>query len=570
MESKEELRQLKADTVTALSLIDISRYDLGKTDERLNTYAFSCVFGPDAHNLYELLALKRFFSFIEKYDFRRSQVRKFIVFYERLKFSGTKGRTKYKLTPIQVFQFANILGFYHHGTSKRLIREALLFVPRKFSKTTSVASLAIYDLLFGDANAQAYAAANSYEQAKICFDEIRNVLKSLDKKLRHFKINREKIYNRMKGKTSFVRCLASNPDKLDGLNASVNILDEYAQADSAALKNVLTSSMGARLNPLTIVITTASDKQTSPFVDMLEGYKAVLRGEVENDTIFAHIFQPDVDDEEDDPATWRKVQPHMGITVYEDFYRNEYNKAKMSAPDLLEFRTKMLNIFAANSETVWIEADQIRERFKTVVLNQLKTRPLTTVAVDLSVRDDFSTVTYNLYSKDNKSFHSYTDYYFPEGALRNHPNRQQYQQWADEGYLKLCKGEVIDYKQIADDLLAKAKYLNIVSIGYDPYKSTEFVNILKSSIGGGASDYINPVKQTYGTFTSPLESFELALCRGRLTFDPNPITPYCFSNAVLDEDRLGNKKPIKKTHNAKIDSAITNLMTFYLFNNLKF
>ena len=42
---------------------------------------------------------------------------------------------------------------------------------------------------------------------------------------------------------------------------------------------------------------------------------------------------------------------------------------------------------------------------------------------------------------------------------------------------------------------------------------------------------------------------------------------YCFSNAVLDEDRNMNKKPVKKTHNAKIDSTITNLMTFYLFNN---
>ena len=103
-------------------------------------------------------------------------------------------------------------------------------------------------------------------------------------------------------------------------------------------------------------------------------------------------------------------------------------------------------------------------------------------------------------------------------------------------------------------------------IGYDPYKSAEFVNLLSYSVGS-ASEYIKPVKQTYGTFTSPIESFELALYRNKITFDPNPITPYCFSNAVLDEDRNMNKKPVKKTHNAKIDSTITNLMTFHLFNN---
>lgn len=533
-ENRDKLIALKRSVVSDLQNIDVDSYGLDKADERLNVYIKGCINNPDAHNLYELLAVRRFFVFLDKYEFRIKEVKKFVTFYERLKFSGTKGKTRYKLTPIQVFQFSNILAFYKPRTNKRLIREALLFVPRKFSKTTSVASLSINDLLFGDANAQTYVAANSYNQAKVCFDEIRNILKSLDPKFRHFKINREIIYNRIKGKTSFARCLASNPDKLDGLNASMVIVDEYSQADSAALKNVLTSSMGARLNPLTVVITTASDKETAPFVEMLKMYKAILRGEIENDSIFAHIFEPDIDDEEGDPATWRKVQPHMGITVYEDFYIDAYQKALYSAPDALEFRTKLLNVFA----------------------------------VDLSVRDDFSSVTYNIYSKESGSFHSHTDYYFPKGALKDHPNRELYEGWAKAGYLILCDGDIIDYQQIVNDILARAKYLQIMGIGYDPYKSAEFVNLLTYSVGG-ASEYIKPVKQTYGTFTSPIESFELALYRNKLTFSPNPITPFCFGNAVLDEDRNMNKKPVKKTHNAKIDSTITNLMTFYLFNNME-
>lgn len=564
----EDLIKLKSDTAAYLQTVDVLSYRLDKADIRLNLYINGCISNPDAHNLYELLAIRRFFHLLDKYDFRAGKVRKFVVFYEKLKFSGTKGKTRYKLTPIQVFQFSNIVGFYKPGTNRRLIREALLFVPRKFSKTTSVASLSIYDLLFGDANAQTYVAANSYNQAKVCFDEIRNMLKALDPKLRRFTINREIIYNRIKGKTSFARCLASNPDKLDGLNASMVIVDEYSQADSASLKNVLTSSMGARLNPLTVVITTASDKQTAPFVEMLKMYKAVLRGEIENDSIFAHVFEPDVNDEEGDPATWRKVQPHMGITVYEDFYVDAYQKALFSAPDALEFRTKLLNIFATDAAKIWIEAKQIEERFKSVKIENIQTPPPTMVAVDLSVRDDFSSVTYNIYSKSSGSFHSVTDYYLPEGTLFDHPNRELYRGWADAGYLHLCEGNIIDYQQIADDILRRAGYLQILGIGYDPYKSAEFVNLISSAIGS-SDDYIKPVKQTYGTFTSPVESFEIALYRGKITFDPNPITPYCFSNAVLDEDRLGNKKPIKRLQNGKIDSTITNLMTFHLFNTLE-
>ena len=53
--------------------------------------------------------------------------------------------------------------------------------------------LAVYDLLFEDNNAQAYIGANSYNQAKICFDEIRAIMRTLDPTGRNFLINREKI-----------------------------------------------------------------------------------------------------------------------------------------------------------------------------------------------------------------------------------------------------------------------------------------------------------------------------------------------------------------------------------------
>lgn len=565
MLERSELIKLKQGTAILLAGINVGSYHLDKTDRRLNIYIRGVIEHPAGHNLYELLSLQRFFRLLDTYIFKPSEVKKFIVFYEKLRFSGLRGRQRYKLTPIQVFQFANILGFYKTN-EKRLCRDALLFVPRKYSKTTSVASLAIYDMLFGDANAQAYVAANSYDQAQICFDEIRNILKCLDPKLRHFKINREKIFNKRRGRTSFARCLASNPDKLDGLNASMVILDEYSQSDSAELKNVLTSSMGARVNPLTVVITTASDKLESPFRDMLDSYKAALRGEIENDSIFAHIFEPDVDDAEDDPHTWAKVQPHLGITVQQDYYENEYRKAQMTASDMLTFRTKLLNIFVQNAAAIWFRSDEIEAMARDIDIDKIQGRPDAMVAVDLSVCDDFSAVSYTMYSELLRSFHVHTDYYFPEGALLDHPNRELYERWAAKGYLKLCPGKVIDYRVIVNDINARNKVVCILGIGYDPYRSIEFVNMMSAS---GAKKVMQPIKQTYGTFTSPVESFELAAKTEKVTFNNNPINWYCFGNAVMDEDRLENRKPIKRGQTEKIDGVITTIMTFYLFNNFE-
>ena len=567
MLEKNDLIQLKARTLERLQEVNVEDYALDQTDIRLKDYVKSAISHPDDHNLYELLSILRFFRLLDAYIFKPTEVKKFIVFYENLKFSGLKGRVKYRLTPIQVFQFANILGFYR-TPEKRLCRDALLFVPRKYSKTTSVASLAIYDLLFGDANAQAYVAANSYNQAQICFGEIKNILKSLDKRFKNFKINREQVFSKRRGRTSFARCLASNPDKLDGLNASTVILDEFSQADSAELKNVLTSSMGARVNPMTIVITTASDKLESPFVNMLNSYKAVLRGEVENDSIFAHIFEPDVNDAEDDPHTWAKVQPHLGITVQADYYENEYRKAQMTAEDMLTFRTKLLNLFVQDEAKVWFTSGEIEAMCKDDNdLKTLKNRPDAMVAVDLSVCDDFSSVSYNIYLPEIKMFHIHNDYYFPRKMLISHPNRELYERWAADGYLRLCDGNVIDYRMIVNDINARNREsIRILNIGYDPYKSMEFVNMMGAS---GAKKVLQPIKQTYGTFTSPVESFEIAARTGRVTFNYNPINWYCFGNAVIDEDRLENRKPIKKSQNAKIDGAVTSVMTFYLYNNFR-
>lgn len=565
MENK-ELIQLKKDVSERLKEIDVDSRNLSLTDKRLTVYVKDCIDNPYKHNLYELLAVERFFLFLDKYEYRVGEARKFIALFEELKFSGDKGATKIKATPVQIFQFANIKGFYR-SDGRRLINYALLFVPRKFGKTTETVAFMVDDLLFGDANSQCYAGANSYKQAQILFGELKNVLRRLDRRLKRFKINREEITHLGLARTSKAGCLASKPDNLDGLNASLGIYDELSNADSFGLKNVIDSSMGARLNPLSVAITTASDKKDGPFVELLEYYKRILRGEVENDHVFAHIFEPDVDDEESDPNTWRKVQPHMGITVNEDFYERELMVAQSSADKMKEFRNKLLNVFTKSEAKEWIGRDYIEKLFyKHPELVGKKC----VVAVDLSVSDDFSAVTYLFHLGDRYRnqkycpFHSITEYFIPSETVEKHPNREMYKIWIEQGHLRVMDGLTIDYEFLSNDIM-KHPYV-IKGLGYDPYKSKDF---LRNFIASGLGDYLYPVKQTYGEFTSYVEAIEIAVFNEQMTFDPNPITSYCFSNAVIDEDRMENRKPIKDKPNDKIDGAVTNVMGFWMMNNVK-
>lgn len=558
---KERLRQLKRVTCARLAGA-VGAFDwslLDATDQRFKIYITQLSRDPDRHNLYELLGALRFIDLCQKYTWSVKAGKRFIKYYESLKFSGTQCRRSYKMTPLQVFQFASIMGL-RRDDGRRLCNTCYIFEPRKAAKTTAVCSLAIYDMLFGDNNAQAFVTANSYDQAKIAFNEIRAVMRSLDPTSKYYRINREKIFFTSGHRDSFIECLTSNASTKDGLNASLVILDEYAQSKDTALKNVLTTSMGARREPLTVIITTASELVEGPFASEIEGVKRGMEDGTLPDNVFASIFQPDVDDREDDPSTWAKVQPMMGVTVQPDFYEREWATAQLSAGNMLAFRTKLLNVFTVNSEKMWFTYEKAKELVGSFDIDKIKGRPLCAVAFDLSVRDDFSAVCYTLYSNSEKRFYSHIDYYFPAGALSGHPNEAFYRMWAREGHLKLCQGDRIDVKQIRDDIMARANVVRIIRIGYDAYKAKDLVNLLNVS---GCAGVLQPYGQTYGNFNLPVESFELLAydTPPRITINDNPINLFCLTNCIIDQDRMENKKPVKVAPDRKIDGVIAMLMT---------
>ena len=560
-EEKDKLRAAKEDVTARLAAMDIDRYRLPEVDSRVDEYVRMVAADPDGHNLWEQLAVLRFFGMIDKYGINLTEVQLFFDFYESLYFPGKSGHQRYKLTPVQAFQFASIFAFWEDG--RRVVREVVLYVPRKFSKTTSTASLAIYDVLYGDANAECYTGANSSDQAKKCFDVIRGCFRRLDPKERRYTVNEQQIKSRRRDRSAFAQCLTANARTKDGLNASTVIMDEFSQAKDSELLTVLTTSMGVRENPLTAIITTASDVFDGPFYEMLQGYKAVLLGEYEDDTVFAHLFEPDIDDAEDDERTWYKVHPHLGVTVSINFYRQEYKKAlRDGAEAMLAFRTKLLNVYAENEQRSWISSTLARHISKPMAIDALRGRPDAMVAIDLSESDDFSAVTLGIYDAAGKIFNFHTAYFFPSGALPGHPNEKLYRTWADRGYLHLTDGDVIDYAAIVNYVLYLNQHARILGIGYDPWKSQEVINMLAAS---GAGNVIKGIRQTYGTFTAPVESFEHGAKTGHIFINDNPINAYCFGNAVLDSDRLENCKPIKRKHNQKIDGVITKLMCLRLF-----
>lgn len=86
----------------------------------------------------------------------------------------------------------------------------------------------------------------------------------------------------------------------------------------------MTTGMGAREQPMTLIITTAGYDITSPCYEKRTQVVEILRrtrnGE-ENETIFGLIYGLDDDDDWTTPEALIKANPNYGISVKADFLR---------------------------------------------------------------------------------------------------------------------------------------------------------------------------------------------------------------------------------------------------------
>lgn len=574
-----------------------ARERLGMLDERIGIYIRGILEEPEVHNVYEVAGVAKFLRLLASYAIDVKRARDFIDFYESIEFTGMDGARRYRMTPVQAFQFTSIFLFLR-SDGLRLVRDVILFVPRKFGKTTSVAALAVYELLFGAYNAEAYIAANSEQQSGICFNEAKNIIGQIDKGGRHFRTTMSEIsykpHSRLKKRSKLCRLTAGGRTK-DGANASLFVYDEYAAAryikdrsEGAELYNVMTSSMGTRLEHLTVVITTASRVTSGPFEVMLNSAKEdLLEDSFEMDSLFASIFCPEpwmTHEDYGKETTWRMCNPHIGVTIQDGYYADEWKMAQRDPEKMREYLCKYLNVFLSSAVKDWIPADDIRRRQVGSGLDYLtgETDCSGIMGLDFSRGDDFNCavtmICFESWQRDPESGLEYrylfdVDAWISSKTLEEHQNRRLYQRWVDQGWLRVSPGSVVDERLVVDRTADICTRVPIARIGYDPYDSSRYVVGLTElciSMGASPKKVIKPVSQTWGSFNASTQAFRhlLYMDGSPIAFSRNPIFPFCFGNCYLEEDRYECVKPVKKTAAAKIDAAICALMCVRLLDDI--
>lgn len=512
-------------------------------------YAEDVVAGKVITGEYVQLACQRFINDLQRedLDFREDKVDRAIAFIASLKhFTGKSSGQPFLLERWQQFIVANILGFYWHGTNSRRFTSSYIEVSRKNGKTALAAALCLYFLIAdGEDGAEVDLAANSKEQAKIAFNFCSNFARQLDSKAKYLRAYRDRVLFDMTN--SSLRVFAADDSKLDGFNASFGLVDEYHSAKNSKVRDVIKSSMGMRENPHLCTITTAGFDKALPCYKLRTTAVEVLNNLKQDDSFFIAIYCLDPQDSWTDASNWVKCTPNLDVTVTSKYIKEQVQSAINNPSEEVGVKTKTLNLWCDVAD-VWLPESYLVRASREVKLDDFKGQSCY-VGVDLSATSDLTAVSYMI--EKEGIYYFKTDYYLPEQALQDKPDRELYKYWRQTGALKITSGNVTDYDIITNDLMAASQTVNIIKIGYDKWNATQWA-IHATELGLPLEEY----PQTMGNFNRPTKEIERLILSGKVIVDNNEITRWCFRNVELKSDHNGNVKPNKSIKAKKIDGTI--------------
>lgn len=524
--------------------------------EKITTYPWDVLEGKILTCENIKLACKRFMDFLDMKDryFDVGDVERTIRFFERFRhFTGQYNNKPFILQDWQKFMICGIYGFKWKKDNTRVTRTFILSVSRKQGKTSCISIMAIKALL-EENNAQVIVAANSASQASILFKMASSYLKSLGGKV-------DKLFRRFRDRIMFdktdssMRVVSADASRLDGLNCNFAVVDEISQAPNSDVYDVLESSMGSRQQPLMCCCTTRSNNQSGFYKELEQSGIDVMRGLKQDDSVFCLVYTLDDGDDCEDEKVWKKCSPNLGISVSEDFYRQQITKMKNNPSQTTAIMTKVFNVWTSTSN-VWIPQSYTFKVMDKVKMDDFKDK-LLYLSFDLASTSDLTCL--SAMYEDNGTYYFKNWYYLPQEALKTSTNKDNYRKWQKQGFLTVTQGNVTDYDYVMNDIQKlQDNSEGIVRISYDSWNATDFtIRLTESGFN------MKPYSQSIGSMNRPTKAIERLIMEGKnIVIDKNPITLFCFENSVPKPDYNDNIKIIKESYENKIDGVIAIIMNY--------
>lgn len=489
-------------------------------------------------------------EFRYKFDPARAvRVCKFIELMPHVKGKWAGSVQKMRLEPWQCFMICSLFGWVDKKTGLRRFRKGRLYVPRKQGKSSTAAPIGLYMLAAdGEAGAEVYSGATTEKQAWEVFGPARQMAVKTPAYLSKFGVEvNAKTLMRTDDLSKF-EPLIGKPG--DGSNPHCSLIDEYHEHATDIQLATMETGMGARQQPLSLVISTAGDNIAGPCREDWLICQKMLEGVIEDDTLFALIYTCDADDDWTSEVALRKANPNIDVSVSMEFLQSQLREAINNPRKQGHFKTKHLNLWV-QARDAFINMQKWDECMDpTLQMVDCKGLPCY-IGLDLASKVDIAALEV-LFDLGGGRYARFGKYYLPDATVEQPDgNGQSYRVWRDQGWLTVTDGNIIDFAVIRDDIVDLCAEYGVQAVAYDPHQATMLVTQLQDE-GIRMVEF----RPTVLNFSEPMKQIEALIRDKKLLHNGDPVCTWSMSNVVARMDAKDNVYPRKERDENKIDPFV--------------
>ena len=368
-------------------------------------------------------------------------------------------------------------------TGFRQFREVFLVIARKNGKTLLAAAIAAYcTFLDGEYGGRIYFAAPKLEQASLCFEAYHQMILQEPELDRMAQKRRTDIY--VKEWNASAKPLAFSAKKSDGLNVSLAVCDEAASwAGDAGLKfyEVIVSSIGARRQPIILVITTSGYINDGVYDELMKRATRVLLGDSKEKRMLPILYMIDDIERWNDINELRKSNPNLGVSVSVNYLLEQIAIAEGSLSKKAEFLTKFCNI-KQSSSMAFLPAQVVQQASGEELRPEEFKDCYAVAGIDLSQTTDLTAAT--VVVEKNGELYVFAKFWLPAEKIDEATARDgvPYSAFIQRGIMAPSGENFVDYHDAfrwLTDMVEKYRIYPL-KVGYDRYSAQYLIQDLKA------------------------------------------------------------------------------------------
>lgn len=468
-----------------------------------------------------------------------------------------------------LFIVAVLCTVYRDDEEKRRYQTAILEICRKNGKTFLIAVLFLLLMLTEPAFSKFYSVApdgSLSREVKSAIEEIIKASPALNGKMPNsgkdkFKLLRDSVSCDMT--ETVYTPLNYSTSRLDGRLPSVFLCDETGALPNSYALEAMRSGQLTILNKLGCIISTKYPKFVNPFEDEIGYAKKALDGLVEDDTVFALLYEPDNTSEWmiDDRILMHGNPLALEVPeIWEDLLLKRQQAIEVESRRE-NFLCKHCNIIYQGQGTeTYVSLADLRECKRESIDWSGKE---VYIGVDLSMTNDNTSVAMVSYDDETETIFGTSWAFVPEGRIdeKSRAEKVAYRELCASGRCFACGDKTIDYAAVESFVLdlEQKTGVKVMGLGFDRY------NCLSSAQKWEAAGIPCVEVKQHSSVLHPATKWLSECIEGkRFAYTENPLLEINFENAKCTYDTNLNRYVSKKRSSGKVDMVVSLINAVYM------